>query len=154
MSRAITLLSLHGFMAWKRIIYINNYYRPFSRHYSVIHNRFLKSKVEECWPFRPDASTVKREALTGISLKARLHGSTALNNAVARWTTRLRVEQRGWNNQSEPCKQYLSTKVINGIETSCRRPTFVQRRWFTLVICDYDPCLHTTDYCVTSCATV
>jgi hypothetical protein len=51
--------------------------------------------------------------------------------------------QCDWINQSEPCKQYLSMKVISGDETSWRRPTFVQCRWFTLVICDYDPCLCT-----------
>ena len=44
------------------------------------------------------------------------------------------VDQRGWINQSEPCKQFLSTEVINGVDgwTSWRWPTFVQRRWFTL----------------------
>ena len=43
------------------------------------------------------------------------------------------VDQRGWINQSEPCKQFLSTEVINGVDgwTSWRWPTFV-RRWFTL----------------------
>ena len=44
------------------------------------------------------------------------------------------VDQRGWINQSEPCKQFLSTEVMNGVDgwTSWRWPTFVQRRWFTL----------------------
>ena len=44
------------------------------------------------------------------------------------------VDQRGWINQSEPCKQFLSTEVINRVDrwTSWRSPTFVQRRWFTL----------------------
>ena len=44
------------------------------------------------------------------------------------------VDQHGWINQSEPCKQFLSTEVINGVDgwTSWRWPTFVQRRLFTL----------------------
>ena len=44
------------------------------------------------------------------------------------------VDQRSWINQSEPCKQFLSTEVINGVDgwTSWRWQTFVQRRWFTL----------------------
>ena len=54
-------------------------------------------------------------------LNARLHGSP-------------QVDQRGWINQSELCKQCLSTEVINGVDgwTRWRWPTFVQRRWFTL----------------------
>ena len=44
------------------------------------------------------------------------------------------VDQRGWIYQSEPCKQFISTEVINGVDgwTSWRWPTFVQHRWFTL----------------------
>jgi len=43
-------------------------------------------------------------------------------------------DQHGWIIQSEPCKHFLSTEVINGVDgwTSWPRPTFVQRRWFTL----------------------
>ena len=44
------------------------------------------------------------------------------------------VDLHGWINQSEPCKQFLSTEVINAVDgwTSWRWPTFVQRRRFTL----------------------
>ena len=43
-------------------------------------------------------------------------------------------DQHGWINQSEPCKQFLSTEVINRVDrwTSWRWSTSVQRRWFTL----------------------
>ena len=44
------------------------------------------------------------------------------------------VDQHGWINQSEPCKQFFSMEVIDGVDrwTSWRWPTFVQRRWFIL----------------------
>jgi len=62
--------------------------------------------------------------------------STGLNQP--RWTVQTvpfnGSDQRGWINQGEPCKLFLSTEVINGVDgwTSWRWPTFVQRRRFTL----------------------
>ena len=74
------------------------------------------------WPARlSDLSPWLTGWLVSLYLKARLHGSPTF-------------DLRGWINQSEPCKQFLWTEVINGVDgwTSWRRPTFVQRRWFAL----------------------
>jgi hypothetical protein len=44
------------------------------------------------------------------------HITTYNAESKAAFTRVPQVDQRGWINQSEPCKQFPSTKVINGVE--------------------------------------
>jgi hypothetical protein len=103
---------------------------------------------------RGDPSTVTAEVAAPLATLKRLRVTprklqdTCLDRRKDAVTLVNLIDQYDWINRIEPCKQYLSMKVINGIETSWRRPTFVQYRWFTFVICDYDPCLCTPQFAV------